>query len=874
MQPSPARFLVACLSLIVLLAGAGSASAAITITDVTATPSTTQAGGHPNLTVTTSFSGENTQIGGPGPANPVADSPSLYAVHLGPGLFANPLAAPTCTLADFEADACAPTTIVGSATQSIFILATSGTATLPGIIYNLETTDPDQATLLGVRTLTTNPAPPPPAITASRIPFAVTISPADLGLDSINLEPLTAVSAVAGPIRITQLSLTLNGSAINGFYMSNPTACVPVEISVSAVSNAGGTAAAETSFTPTGCGALPFDVGLDLGLSSTRTDTPVETAVTLTLPGSDDPLRQSAVLESTVVLPLGMTVNPALAEGLEACTDAQFAAGDRTTAAACPAASRIGTVRFVSPLFTQTFEGPVYYGTRTPTAFNRLFVDVPIPGVHLKLVGRVTLNAANGQVTTVFEDLPQLPFTSFQLTFQGGPRAVLVTPQSCGPHTATADLVPYARLTDPTPPNARPTETFTTSFDGAGAACAVDFRPFFFTSLSNPLAGAHGSAFTLEMTRPDRHARIDRVAFKLRAGLVGDLTLAGLTQCALDVAARGDCPASSRVGSVSVEVGSGPAPARLPGEVFLTRPREDGDPAGLSILVPARLGPVDLGTIEVGVRLQLRSNGGLNATSERLPQLLEGVPVGLRSALITLDRRGFMRNPTSCGRGRSRGTFTSVDGRTWTAFAALTVEGCERLAFEPRIRARLGARGRMGEGAHPSFVTTIRARGDDAAIRRAYVRLPKALSTNVRALNAACEPEELDAGTCSRRALIARARAVSPLLEGAVTGPVWLVKREGGGLPKLVVQLRDPVALTFEGVIKVGPDNRIVTVFSRLPDLSLTRFTLRFHGGRFGIVAATENLCRRTLHMPTRFKGQNGKKVVQRPRIAVRGCRR
>ncbi len=873
MKHSSARsLLVAALAAISLLAAAAPASAVFSVSGVTATPSTTQAGGHPNLSIVTSFSGDNTQIGGPG-LNPVADSPSTYEVHLGAGLFGNPLAAPTCPLADFQTDACSPQTIVGTASQGIFVLANSASATLPGIIYNLQTESPDQASLLGVRTLTANPAPPPATTTASRVPFAVTISPTDLGLDAINLEPLTAVSAVAGPIRITSLGLTLNGSALNGFYMSNPTACLSLPISVSATSNAGDTATGATSFTPTDCGTLPFDAGLGLGLSSTQTATPVETSVSLTMPASDAPRRQSAVLESTVVLPQGMTVNPSVAVGLEACTDAQFAAADRTTAAACPAASQIGTVRFVSPLFLQTFEGPVYYGTRTPTAFNRLFVDVPIPGVHLKLTGRVNLNAANGQVTTVFGDLPQLPFTNFELTFQGGPHSVLVTPQSCGPQTATADLVPFARLTDPTPPNATPTASFTTSFDGAGAACQTLFQPWFNSSLTNAKSGGTGS-YTLKFGRPDRNQSIGKVTFKLPAGLLGDLTLDGLVKCSLADAGNGVCGDASKVGTAQVEVGSGPAPASLAGTVYLTEPKVAGDPAGLSVLVPAKIGPVDLGNVIVGVRLQLRSNGGLNAISDPLPQFQEGVTTSLRLASVSITRDGFMQNPTSCGKRRYSGVFDAVGGGSATTHAAFTLTDCKALRFAPKLTAKLGAKGQTSVRTHPPFTTTITARGSDAAIRRAYVRLPGLVATNPDAINAACEQAAFDAGTCSSNARVGKARANSPLIEGPVTGPVYLVKRNPGQLPKLVVQLKDPIALTFEGVIKVGKGGRVSTTFSTVPSVPLTKFVLALHGGKFGALTATEGICKgqRTL-LPTRFVGQNDKAVKARVEIALKGCK-
>ena len=865
--------LVAALAATVLAAAASPASAVIEITGVAVTPSTTEAGGHPDLSIVTSFTGENTQIGGPGAANPVADSPSIYSLHLGPGLIANPLAAPTCPLATFQADACPPQTIVGTSLQRVLVLAAGREFDLPGFIYNLEPTSLDQAALLGVRTLTQDPRTGA-VITASLVPFAVTVSPADLGLDAVNLEPLTAVSRTAGPVRITALGLRLNARAVGGFFFSNPTACVPVTVTASAISNAGDRASATvTPYTPTDCGTLAFDAGLGLGLSSTQTDVPVQTSVALTRP--DDtaaPRRQSDVLQSTVVLPEGMTVNPSLAAGLEACTDEQFAAGDRTTAAACPAASQIGTVRLVTPLLSRTFEGAVYYGTRTPTAFNRLFVDVPLPGARLKLTGRVTLNEANGQVTTTFQDLPQLPFTSFDLTFQGGDRSVLVTPQTCGPHTATADLVPYARLTDPTPPNATPSTTLTTSFDGAGAPCTAALRPWFTTTPSNLRSGGR-TTFRLDFGRGDRDRRIGRVTFRLPRGLVGDLALDGLTQCSLTDAANGTCPASSLVGNATAQVGSGPAPVTVPGDVFLTAARVDGDPAGLSVRIDARIGPVDLGNVIVPVRLVLRSNGGLNAIAD-IPQFEEGVPISPRLTTVSITREGFMRNPTSCGRRRSSGVFEGVGGGSVETHARFVLEDCRALAFSPRFAITVGARGKTGLGAHPPLTTVIAQPLDQSGIARVRVRLPRSLPSNGIALAEACSQADFDARRCSRRARIAVARAHSPFVSRALRGPVWIVKQEGGKLPKLVVQLRGPLAIDFEGQIKIGGRNRITTIFPTVPDLPVTRFTLRFHSGRFGIIGANTNLCARKWFAPLQFRAQNGKRIEQRPQIRVRGCRR
>lgn len=869
MQPVHRRLtLAAAATLLILLVAASSAVAAMSITSVDVRTSTTVAGDHPTLSITTNFSGTDDQIGGPG-LNPVADSPSIYSVHLGPGLFANPLAAPTCPLTTFQADACPPESIVGTSLQSVFALIPRVEANLPGFIYNVATTSPNQGAILGVRTLTRDSRGN--IVTASLVPFEVLISSDDLGLDSTNLEPLTAVSRTAGPIRIRALGLTLNARAAAGFFTSNPTACTPLDISVSAISNAGQTATGESSpaFTPTDCGTLPFDASLGTQLSTTQTDVPVQAGVSVTMPGSDDPRRQGAVLDTTVVLPEGMTVNPSLGNGLEACTDAQFAQADRTAAAGCPAASQIGTVTFVSPLFLQTFEGPVYYGEKTPTTFNRLFVDVPIPGVHLKLVGGVTLNPSNGQVTTTFQNLPQLPFTTFNLTFQGGDRSVLVNPQTCGTNTANANLTPYARLTDATPPNATPTASFTTSFDGNGAPCAAALKPWFTTTTANQTSGG-STSYTLKFGRGDRDKRIGKVTFHLTRGLIGNLALSGLTQCSLADAAKAACAASSRIGGATAQAGSGPAPVTLPGEVFLTAPQVNGDPAGLSVLIRARVGPVDLGNVIVPVRLQLRSNGGLDATAD-IPQFQDGVPISPRLTSIAITRAGFMRNPTGCDRRRSSGVFDGVGGGSVTTHAAFSLTDCKALAFSPKFAIKVGARGKTGAGSHPPLTTTVTQPSNQAGISWVHVLLPSVLPSNSIGLNQACTQAAFDAGRCGNRAKIATAKATSPFVKGTLSGPVYLVKRDRG-LPKLVVQLRGPLSLDMTGNIKIGKGNKIATTFGTVPDLPVTKFSLSFHSGRYGIIAANANLCARKLFAPTELRGQNGKKVKNRPQITVNGC--
>jgi hypothetical protein len=275
------------------------------------------------------------------------------------------------------------------------------------------------------------------------------------------------------------------------------------------------------------------------------------------------------------------------------------------------------------------------------------------------------------------------------------------------------------------------------------------------------------------------------------------------------------------------------------------------------------------------VRLQLRPDGGLHVVSDPIPPLQEGIPLAIRKLTVTVNRDGFMRNPTSCGEKQALGHFESIGGELADIASSLRFSGCDRLDFRPQLRAFLGARRKTKMRAHPPFTTVITTRGSDAALSRARVRLPRALATNLRGIGAACSPEDFAASRCSTRAQTATAEAISPLFPEKITGPVWLVRRERGQLPKLVVQLRNPIALQFEGTNEVGTRGLITTTFAALPDLALTKFTLRFRGGRYSALENTTNLCRRrrALRMPLQFTGHNGKVLRARPRIAVRGCR-
>lgn len=881
MQPVPRRVTLAtAIALLILLAAAGSA-AAFSVTSVTVTPRAPVAGepgfgldarltpipsasgAHPVLDITTTFDVRS-------PTTRVTSARDIVQ-HFGQGIVANPHATAQCSQADFDEAArtavrCAANTQVGTIIATLVVAEGPPPVLLPvrGAIYNLEPAD-GQPGALGIDLDATG-------LGRGHLKniVEVTIDPSDLGLRNT----LTGLSGEA-PIAATRL--TLWGYAITGVanpplapFFTNPAACAPATITVTATAYNGETSTNSGSYTPTDCDTAPFDTLLTISANPSRTDSPAAISVDAKPVLTQDhvvPRLNSYVLRNTVTLPPGTLLNPALAASLDACTDAQFARNDPSVAPSCPASSRVGRVTFISPILGPFF-GTAYFGTGNDVDTLRLFLDTPLFGSHIKISGGVRPDKATGQVTTVFDDLPQIAFTDFQVDFNGPPLSVFTTPRTCGTNTGNALNYSYAR---PDGSPSTPTASFETSYDGAGAPCVTKFQPYFKATPSNLRSGGKTS-LALEFARQDRDESIDRVSFELPRGLIGNLALSGLTKCSLADAARAACADSSRVGTARVEVGSGQPTASLPGTVFLTEPKVSGDPAGLSVLVPAKLGPVDLGNVIVPVRLQLRSDGGLTATSDPLPQFKDGITTAIRVATISITRDGFMRNPTSCGHRRGSGVFTPLAGASVTTNAAFDLTDCKALGFSPRFAIKVGARGKTGAGAHPPLTTTIKQPKGQAGIARVSVRLPRSLPSNSIGLAQACSQADFDANRCSRRARVATARAVSPFVTGSLSGPVWIVK-QNRKLPKLVVQLRGPLSIDFTGQIKIGSRNRITTIFPTVPDVPVTKFSLSFHSGKYGIVAANTDLCARKQFAPTELRGQNGKKQKVRHQIKVAGCK-
>jgi hypothetical protein len=687
----------------------------------------------------------------------------------------------------------------------------------------------------------------------------------------------------------------VNGQATGGqsaAFLRNPTTCGSGVLSATAEAESWEEPGVVKTAPPTpvyphglsGCDALQFNPAIEarpLGSSARLPDAPAGYEVALKVPQAPNLMGVPATSDlrnATVTLPAGVALSPPSGAGLQGCTPDQFDV-ESTTAAACPEASQVGEAELRTPLLEESLQplrgevyvaqpecGPCSAADAQDGRLLHLYVQVKGPGFDLKLMGTGKLDPGTGQVTTSFGENPQLPFTEFKLRLHGGQRAPLATPQACGTFTTTSVLEPWSDET----PSVTPSSVFT-----IGEDCTDPFAPSFTAGTSTPLAGEY-SPFTLTLSRQDREQDLSGLSTTLPVGLLAAISHVSL--CPEPLAAQGACPEASRIGTVHAAAGSGSEPLWETGSVYLTGPY-NGAPFGLSVVVPAVAGPFNLGNVVVQAGIHIDPHtAAVTVVSNPFPQLVDGIPLRLKTLNVTLDRPGFTLNPTSCTPKAITGTVTSAQGATVGVSSPFDVAGCQNLPFKPTFSASSAGKTSKANGA--SLVVKVTSGTGQANIGKVAVDLPKQLPSRLTTLQKACTEGQFNTNPagCPAASLVGTAVAHTPILNSPLTGPAYLVSHGGAAFPDLEILLQgEGVVLDLDGNtdIKKGITS---STFNSVPDAPISSFEVTLPENSHSALAtdipasAKNSLCGQSLTMPTTITGQNGAVLTQSTKIAVTGC--
>ena len=654
----------------------------------------------------------------------------------------------------------------------------------------------------------------------------------------------------------------------------------------------------------TGCKELDFSPSLDVqsAPAAAAAESPTGLNVDLKLPHEEsiEGLAEADLEQLSVTLPQGMAISLSAANGLGACTNSPEPgrpegeiALHSDEAVKCPESSELGTAEVLTPLLGAPLKGAVYLAQ--PEAFAGsligLYVVLEGSGVSIKLAGNVTLDPDTGQVTLAFDDVPQLPLGELRLSLFAGPRAPLLTPPACGSYTTNATLTSWSG----NPPATASSSRFDVTTGPHGGACSgasLPFSPSFTAGTNSNQAGAF-SPFSITFAREDGEQHLGAFAVRLPPGLLA--VLRNATPCPEAQASEGTCPPASAIGEVGVGAGPGEDPLYLPAqgqpanEVYLTGPYNGSgactvgeagcSPFGLSIVVPAIAGPFELGHIVIRARIEVDPHTAqLTITSDPLPSILKGVPLDIRTVEMTIDRAGFIFNPTSCAPQAVTGTLSSTGGTNVALTEPFGAVDCAKLALKPKLSALTHARTSQANGAY-LHIKVVSGPGQ-ANIAKLKLDLPKQLPARLTTLQQACTAAtfKADPARCPAASVVGAATAGTPVLSRPLTGPVYLVSHGSAAFPDLEIVLQgEGVKLILDGQTSI---KRGITssAFKALPDVPISTFDLVLANGPHSLLGANlpakakGSICRQSLTMPTAITGQNGAVVEQSTKIAVSGC--
>jgi hypothetical protein len=856
------------------LLGASSASA-LEIRTFSAKPSVTQAGGHPDLTVT--YAGESR-------FTPVLEAPCHcndakdVDVSLPAGFIGNPHATPRCKAADFARNACPADSQVGVITAYVNYGFGLVAVVSNEPVYN-SIPRPNQAGLLS-------------AVVGSglfNIPLFTSLegrTDSDYGLNA-NTEGIQRTFAlqkftytiwgvpaddVHTPMRYVFdsegfLEGTVPSNSPHVPFLINPVTCNTSDhSSLKLIGYDGSEETATDSWpTSTGCDQLSFNPSLSAQPTTTATDSASGIDADLTVPQILSPTfpSPSPIKSASVTLPVGYSINPNAADGKVACTDAQANFGT-TEEAHCPEFSKIGTDVVDSPALPAPIEGGIYLGEPKPGSRYRIFLTADGFATHVKLAGVVKLDPQTGQVVNVFDNLPQAPLSEFKLHFFGAERGVLSTPTQCGQYAVQSTFTAW----DEAVSSQSATQFFNLETGPGGVPCPTptrDFNPVFQAGSVYNTAGSH-SPFAIDLTRNDGEQNLSGLTVTTPPGF--SATLAGIPYCSDAALAATEsasylgvseqlasaCPEASLIGTSVAGAGAGSRPVYLPGKVYLAGPYK-GAPLSLAIVTPAVSGPYDLGNVVVRTALKVDPlDAHVTAVSDPFPRLVDGILLRIRKIRVSLDRKGFTLNPTSCDPLQVSAAILGDQNGVKDVNVPFQVANCAILPYQPKLKLKLtGGLNRLG---HPAIHSVITAGPGEANTREVQVTLPRGELLDNSHLGNICTRVDFAKEACPPDSAIGHAVVTTPVLDQPLVGSAYL-RSSSHGLPDLALQLNGQVDLEAIGQVD-SVNERYRATFKTVPDVPFSKIVLNLSGGSKGLLQNSEPLCGRNRSATARMVGQNG----------------
>jgi hypothetical protein len=210
------------------------------------------------------------------------------------------------------------------------------------------------------------------------------------------------------PLQIQHVNVSIDRE----HFTFNPTDCNKLQVGGTLFSSEGVAGVVSSPFQVTNCAALQFAPKFSV---STSAHTSKAGGASLTVKLSNPAVPQGSeanIAKVKVDLPKQLSTRASTLE--KACRLAVFEANP----AKCPPASIVGHATVHTPLIPVPLTGPAYLISRGGEAFPPLTIVLQGYGLTIETVG--TTRVHNGITSTTFSTVPDVPFSTFELTLPKG----------------------------------------------------------------------------------------------------------------------------------------------------------------------------------------------------------------------------------------------------------------------------------------------------------------------------------------------------------------------------------------------------------------------------------------------------------------------
>jgi hypothetical protein len=329
---------------------------------------------------------------------------------LPPGLVGKLAGIPLCPEAQAAAGTCSPSSQIGK------VIAAAGSGTSPlwvpqpgrtptavylagpykGAPFSLSVVVPAEAGPFNLGTVV--------------VRAALLIDPHDAHVSVVSDRFPTILDGV--PLNVQTVNVTLDRP---GFILA-PTNCSPTQITGTATSSAGATASLSTRFRVGSCAGLKFAPKFSnstLGRASKGGGASLTTKLSFPTNQGIQPNVARVKVELPKQLPSRLTTLQ------KACVSEQF----DVNPSGCPSASFIGHATVHTPLLPVPLTGPAIFVSHGGEAFPSVVMVLQGDNVTVDLVGATLIRG--GVTSTTFKTVPDVPFTTFELTLPQGKYSAL-----------------------------------------------------------------------------------------------------------------------------------------------------------------------------------------------------------------------------------------------------------------------------------------------------------------------------------------------------------------------------------------------------------------------------------------------------------------